>query len=137
MYNAKTIVFDILRIIVALYLIFSGIIKIASVFINFDDEEQENIIVNIGEFEAVTNDDGFISTQLVFNVTNTGDEAKAYYIQIEAVDNDGNKIDEDSIRTSILDVNQSKDFKIFTYVSNNNIEAMENAIFNVVEVSSY
>ncbi len=137
MYNAKTIVFDILRIIVALYFIFSGIIKIASVFINFDDEEQENIIVNIGEFEAVTNDDGFISTQLVFNVTNTGDEAKAYYIQIEAVDNDGNKIDEDSIRTSILDVNQSKDFKIFTYVSNNNIEAMENAIFNVVEVSSY
>ena len=39
--------------------------------------------------------------------------------------------------TKSLGSNQSQDFDIFTYVSSNDLEAMNGATFNVVEVSMY
>ena len=56
---------------------------------------------------------------------------------MEAVDQNGNRINQDYVYANNLTAGQSQDFDIFQFVSSDQIEAMQNATFNIVEASAY
>ena len=95
----------------------------------------KDVDVSIGTFEGSLGDYGLVDSKLT--VTNKTDDVKSFTIQIEAVDANGSRIDTDYVYANSLGANQSQDFDIFTYVSSEDLEAMQNATFNVVEVSMY
>lgn len=70
-------------------------------------------------------------------VTNKSSETKSFNIHIEAVDSNGTRIDEGYVYANSLSSGQSQDFKIFTYVSSDKLDAMKNATFRIVEASMY
>ena len=96
-----------------------------------------DVDVSIGTFEGSLGDYGLVDSKLTVTVTNKTDDVKSFTIQIEAVDASGSRIDTDYVYANSLGANQSQDFDIFTYVSSEDLEAMQNATFDVVEVSMY
>lgn len=96
-----------------------------------------SIDVNLGDFEVVEGEYGMTDTKMVVKVTNKTSETKSFTIQVEAVDANGNRINQDYIYANNLTAGQSQEFEIFTYVSIDQIEAMKNATFNIVEASMY
>jgi hypothetical protein len=96
----------------------------------------KEVDVTIGTIEIVTEDFNTSST-LPVKVTNKNSQAKSYSIQIEAVDANGTRIDEDSIYVNSLGSNQSQDFKAFQFVSTDKYDALKSAQFKVVSVSQY
>lgn len=96
-----------------------------------------DVDVSIGAFEGSAGEYGLVESKLTVTVTNLTDETKSFSIQIEAVDANGSRIDTDYVYANSLGANQSQDFDIFTYVSSEDLEAMQSATFNVVEVSMY
>ena len=76
-------------------------------------------------------------TKLVVQVTNKTKETKSFSIQVEAVDEDGNRINQDYVYANNLTAGQSQKFEIFNFVSSDEIETMKNAKFNIVEASVY
>ena len=101
------------------------------------EEVLKNVDINMGPFEVITDEYGFSETKLVVNVTNNANERKSNNIEIEAVATDGSRIDIDYIYANNLEAGQSQNFDIFTYVDTDELEAMQSATFNVVEVSMY
>jgi hypothetical protein len=104
-------------------------------------ENTEDILANycnvtFGNFEV--DEDGFFTdTNLNVNVENKSSEKKSFSIHIEAVDENGSRIDDDYIYVNDLNANQSQNFNAFTLVSSDKIDAMKTATFNVVEISMY
>ena len=96
-----------------------------------------DVDVSIGTFEGNLDEYGLVDSKLTVTVTNKTSETKSFSIQIEAVDTSGSRITTDYINANSLGANQSQDFDIFTYVSSEDLEAMQSATFNVVEVSMY
>lgn len=96
-----------------------------------------DIDVEIGNFEATTDEYGLSDTKLTVKVTNKTNETKSFSIQVEAVDANGSRINQDYVYANNLTAGQSQDFDIFQFVSSDKIEAMQNATFNIVEASSY
>lgn len=96
-----------------------------------------DVDVSIGTFVGTLGDYGLVESSLPVTVTNLTDENKSFSIQIEAVDTNGNRIDSGYVYADSLASGQSQDFEIFTYVSSEDLEAMQNATFNIVEVSMY
>ncbi len=96
-----------------------------------------NVDVNIGDFQATKGQYGMTDTKLKVNVKNKSSEAKSFSIQIEAVDSNGSRINQDTIYANNLNAGQSQDFEIFTYVSSDKLDEMKNATFKIVEVSMY
>lgn len=94
--------------------------------------------VNV-EFGSFTVDEstGFASTSLSVTVTNNASEAKSYSIQIEALNPDGSRLDDDYVYANDLGPGQSQTFESFMFVSSDQIEAFRSATFNVVSVSQY
>ena len=92
--------------------------------------------VTMGTFE-VTQGEYTTETKLPVKVTNKSNENKSFSIQIEAVKADGSRITTDYVYANNLNAGQSQDFKVFEYVSSDNLEAMKNATFNIVEISMY
>ena len=76
-------------------------------------------------------------TKLTVKVTNKTNETKSFSIKVEAVDANGSRINQDYVYANNLTAGQSQDFDIFQFVSSDQIEAMQNATFNIVEASSY
>lgn len=97
----------------------------------------KDVDVSIGTFEGSLGDYRLVDSKLTVTVTNKTDDVKSFTIQIEAVDANGSRIDTDYVYANSLGANQSQDFDIFTYVSSEDLEAMQNATFDVVEVSMY
>lgn len=95
-----------------------------------------NVDVTIGSFEA-TKQQYMTDTKLTVNVKNKSSEAKSFSIQIEAVDSNGSRINQDTIYANNLNAGQSQDFEIFTFVSSDKVDTMKNATFKIVEVSMY
>ena len=105
-----------------------------------DSTEQvlaNDVDVVIGEFEVTTDEYGLYDTKLVVQVTNKTKETKSFSIQVEAVDEDGNRINQDYVYANNLTAGQSQKFEIFNFVSSDEIETMKNAKFNIVEASVY
>lgn len=105
-------------------------------------ENTEQVLANdvdvvLGNFEATTGEYGITNTKLTVKVTNKTNETKSFNIQVEAVDTNGNRINQDYIYANNLTAGQSQDFDIFQFVSSDQIEAMQNATFNIVEASAY
>lgn len=96
-----------------------------------------NVDVTIGDFQVIKGQYGMTDTKLKVNVKNKSSESKTFSIQIEAVDSNGSRINQDTIYASNLNAGQSQDFEIFNYVSSDKVEAMKNATFKIVEVSMY
>lgn len=95
-----------------------------------------NVEVTIGSFEA-NKQQYMTDTKLTVNVKNKSSEAKSFSIQIEAVDGNGSRINQDTIYANNLNAGQGQDFEIFTLVSSDKVEDMKNATFKIVEVSMY
>ncbi len=105
-------------------------------------ENTEQVLANdvdvvLGDFEVTTDEYGLSDTKLTVKVTNKTNETKSFNIQVEAVDVNGNRINQDYIYANNLTAGQSQDFDLFQFVSSNEIEAMQNATFNIVEASAY
>ncbi len=97
----------------------------------------KNVDVNIGKFETNTDEYGFTDTKLTVKITNTSDKKLSFDFQIEAVASDGSRIDTDYIYANNLTAGQSQSFDIFTFVTDDDLEAMKSATFNVIEASMY
>lgn len=102
---------------------------------NNTEEVLRNVDVNIGTFEVTTGEYGLTSTSLPVTVTNNSSETHSYRITIEAVDQNGNRIKQDYIYATSLTAGQSQTFEIFTYVSSDQLDAMQGAKFQVLEAS--
>lgn len=96
-----------------------------------------DVDVSFGEFEVIEGDYGLNDTKLTVKLTNKTSETRTFSLQVEAVNNNGERITQDYIYANNLTAGQSQSFDIFTYVSNDILEEMKNATFNVVEASSY
>lgn len=92
--------------------------------------------VTIGTF-TVTEDEYWDSTELTVQIRNKGTEKKSFTIKIEAIDANGNRLNTDSIYANDLSAGQAQQFKIFTYVSSDQIATLKTATFRVLEVSMY
>ena len=105
-------------------------------------ENTEQVLANdvdvvLGNFEATTDEYGLSDTKLTVKVTNKTNETKSFSIQVEAVDANGSRINQDYVYANNLTAGQSQDFDIFQFVSSDQIEAMQNATFKIVEASAY
>lgn len=96
-----------------------------------------NVDVIIGDYSLSKNEYGFSDSKLKVTVKNKSAEKKSFSIQIEAVSDDGNRIDSEYIYANDINAGQSQDFNIFTYVSSDNYDKMKNATFKIVTVSMY
>lgn len=108
---------------------------------NLDGSNTQQILetsvdVQIGNFE-VTPGEYVTDTKLPVTVTNKTSDTASFSIQIEAVNSDGSRITTDYVYANNLTAGQSQTFDIFTLVSSDEIEALQNATFNVVEASMY
>lgn len=97
----------------------------------------KNIELNIGNLEVTTDEYGLTNSKLVVKVTSKLKEKKSFSITIEAVNENGDKIDQDYIYANDLNAGQSQEFELFTYISSDKVDAMKNAQFKVVEASMY
>lgn len=104
---------------------------------NTEDVLKNNVDVSFGNFEVIEEEYGFTDTKLEIKITNKSNEKKSFSIQIEAIDDNGTRIDTDTIYINNLGAGQSQTEKAFTYVSSEKIESLKKAKFNVVEVSMY
>lgn len=104
---------------------------------NNTEEVLKNVDVNIGTFQVTTDKYGLTDTKLDVKITNTSNEQKSFDIKIEAIASDGSRIDTDYIYATDLSAGQSQSFNLFTYVSNDKLEEMKSATFNIVEASMY
>lgn len=93
--------------------------------------------VELGEFEVIKGSYGLTDTKLTVKVTNKTAEKKSFSFHIEAVDATGARIDEDYIYANDLASGQSQNFEIFTLVTSDKINEMENATFKIIEASMY
>lgn len=110
-------------------------------FSDIDGSNTDSILENYVDVELgtlkVTKGAYSTDTSLTVKVTNKAEEKKTFSIHVEAIDSDGNRIDEDYVYANDLGAGQSQSFDIFTYISADNLSAMKSATFNIVEVSMY
>lgn len=93
--------------------------------------------VELGNFEVTEGEYGMTETNMTVKVTNKSNDTKSFSIQVEAIDNNGNRINQDYIYANNLAAGQSQNFDIFQYVEPDKLDAMKNATFNIVEASMY
>lgn len=103
---------------------------------NTDEILEKYLDVDFGKFES---DDAeyFVTTKLNVRVTNKAEEKKSYTIKVEAVAEDGTRIDTDTVYANDLNAGQSQNLEAFTLISSDKIEQLKKATFKVVEVSMY
>lgn len=101
------------------------------------EEILKKVDVNIGTLEVVTSEYGYSDTKLVVKVTNKSGEKKSFDITIEAVDADGTRLDTDELYANDLASGQSQSFNLFTYISEDKLEAMKTATFKIAKASMY
>ena len=98
---------------------------------------KNDVNVELGNFEVTEDNYGLVNTKLTVKVTNKTGEKKSFNLHIEAVDASGARIDEDYVYANDLAAGQSQSFDIFTYVSSDKLNAMQNATFKIVEASMF
>ncbi|MFD7310671.1 FxLYD domain-containing protein [Promicromonospora sp. NPDC059942] len=98
---------------------------------------KNDLTVDIGSFEAKTDDVGLVETSLPVKITNKADEAYTYDVSVEAVDASGDRIEEDWASTNSLKPGQSQSFELFVLASEENLKELKSAKFQVFEVSQY
>ena len=93
--------------------------------------------VTLGDLQISKDEYGLTDSKMVVTVKNITDKKKSYSLHIEAVDANGNRIDEDYVYANDLSAGQTQNFEIFTYIEDSKIDAMKAATFNIIEASAY
>mgnify|MGYP000346327585 FL=1 len=119
-----------------------GLNEVSSNFDKATGNSTEEVLANdvdvqLGNFEVNKGGYGLTETKLTIKVTNKTNDKKSFSFHIEAVDSDGSRIKEDYVYANDLGSGQSQNFDIFTYVSSDKIDAMQEATFKIVEASMY
>lgn len=119
-----------------------GLNEVSSNFDKATGNSTEEVLANdvdvqLGNFEVNKGGYGLTETKLTIKVTNKTNDKKSFSFHIEAVDSDGSRIKEDYVYANDLGSRQSQNFDIFTYVSSDKIDAMQEATFKIVEASMY
>lgn len=104
---------------------------------NTEEVLANDVDVKMGTFEVSKGEYGINETKLVVNVKNKTTEKKSFSIHVEAADSNGSRIAEDYVYANDLTAGQNQSFDIFTYVSSENLDAMQKATFKIVEASAY
>lgn len=102
-----------------------------------DDVLNEDVSVELGSFNVTDKGYGIKDTEMVVTIKNISNKKHSYSIHVEAVDASGNRIDDDYIYVNDLAPEQTTTKKIFVFVTSDQIEAMRNATFKIVEASAY
>jgi len=96
-----------------------------------------DVNVTLGELQIIKGEYGLNDSKMVVTVKNITNEQKSYSFHIEAVDSEGNRIDEDYVYANDLGAGQTQKFEIFTYIADEDIDAMKSATFKIIEASAY
>lgn len=101
------------------------------------DEILENYVnVSFGKFK-VSNNGYYSDTSLEITVENKATTQYTYYITIEAVDENGNRIGTDMIYADRLNAGQKIKLTAFEYVKQEKIDQFKKAQFKVLEIDKY
>lgn len=103
----------------------------------FNEENSEELVdVTFGEFKVSYN--GYYSeTSLEVTVRNKAEKQCSYYITIEAVDENGARIETDMVYADRLNAGQEIYLTAFEYVEQGKIQKFKNATFQILEIDKY
>lgn len=93
--------------------------------------------VQLGNFEAESDEYGLVTSALNVTVTNLSDESASFSITIEAVNPDGSRLATDYVYADSLGAQQSMKQDVFAFITFDEVEAYQNASYKVLEVSKY
>ena len=93
--------------------------------------------VQLGNFEAESDEYGLVTSALNVTVTNLSDESASFSITIEAVNPDGSRLATDYVYADSLGAQQSMKQDVFAFITSDEVEAYQNASYKVLEVSKY
>lgn len=100
-----------------------------------DDILGVDVEVTIGDYSINKDQYGLVKSDLPVTVTNLLKEPASFWINIEAVDANGSRINDDTVIVNGLGAGQSTKLEAFAFVSSDDYEAMKNASFNIISVS--
>lgn len=100
-----------------------------------DDILGVDVEVTIGDYSINKDQYGLVKSDLPVTVTNLLKEPASFWINIEAVDANGSRINDDTVIVNDLGAGQSTKLEAFAFVSSDDYEAMKNASFNIISVS--
>ncbi|MCQ2455680.1 MAG: hypothetical protein MJ090_06055 [Clostridia bacterium] len=103
---------------------------------NTDALLKNDVDVTIGEFKIVKGD-YFDSYKLPVTVKNKGKEKASFLVKVEAVDKNGERIEDDSVSVDTLNAGQSQSCEAFTLITSETAKQLKSATFKVVEVSKF
>ena len=92
--------------------------------------------VSIGKFQVIEYE-YYNDCKLEVTIKNKSEEKASFEIKIEAIDNNGNRIESDTIYANDLGAGQSQKFDIFTLITSDKYSDMQGASFKVFEASMY
>lgn len=95
-----------------------------------------DVDVTLGDF-VIEKGDFIDDYKLPVTVRNKTDKKASYSIEIEAVDANGKRIEEDTVFVTDLTAKQSQDLEAFTLITSDTAEKLKSATFNIIEVSKY
>ena len=101
-----------------------------------DEILEKYVNVSFGEFK-VSNNGYYYETTLDITVKNISETQCTYYITIEAIDENGARIDTDMIYADRLGSGQEIYLTAFEYVEEDKINKFKNASFRVLEINKY
>lgn len=102
-----------------------------------EDILANDLSVEIEAFDGEADEYGLVTSKLPVTLTNTADDVHSYNVQIEAIDASGARIGDDYASTSELGSGQSESFDLFQFVSEDELPALQDAEFRIVEVQQY
>lgn len=100
-----------------------------------DDILGVDVEVTIGDYSISKDQYGLVKSGLPVTVKNLLNEPSSFWINIEAVDANGSRINDDTVIVNDLGAGQSTKLEAFAFVSSDDYEAMKNASFNIISVS--
>lgn len=100
-----------------------------------DDILGVDVEVTIGDYSISKDQYGLVKSDLPVTVKNLLNEPSSFWINIEAVDANGSRINDDTVIVNDLGAGQSTKLDAFAFVSSDDYEAMKNASFNIISVS--
>lgn len=100
-----------------------------------DDILGVDVEVTIGDYSISKDQYGLVKSDLPVTVTNLLKEPASFWINVEAVDANGSRINDDTVIVNDLGAGQSTKLDAFAFVSSDDYEAMKNASFSIISVS--
>lgn len=100
-------------------------------------EQQKKVEIKYGEFSATKSKYGTLLTSLPVTVTNKADSAKSITIQVEAVDEAGNRILTSFGTATKLAPGQSEELSLFRYIAEDKAEKLKTARFKALKIHTY